>query len=124
MRSRAKRSLTLLAASVCTAILAGIWYTRSRPVGYFDSAIVGYHGDSKLRFENGKVSFVALGHQDMPLGEYERSNMNWVWHAAGGTEWFLKPGLFSLKCIDKSDQTNVFRLERRWVLMRPPSRED
>lgn len=116
------RSIVWLCGIITVALIPLWLYTASRPVGYFDSTtILGYHdSDDVVEFAYGTVTRrTCCG--DGRAGRFERSaNGEWLWlyESPGGKipyrrTFTIVPGLFWLKCLDRDNPEQTWRLKRR-----------
>jgi len=105
---------------------------RSTPIGYFDSTtIMGRHADDDvLGLLAGSVTWkTCCG--DQAVGTYHRSkDGQWVWQDVWGAKnprtngCILRPGVFSMTCIDWDRPERVWTLKRRLLPPRPLRADD
>jgi hypothetical protein len=90
-------------------------------IGYLDSTtIMGHHADDDvLSLAGGTVTWkTCCG--DKPVGSYSRSpDGTWLWYDVTGKKnpvtnaCILRPGVFSLTCVDTKRPERVWTLKRR-----------
>lgn len=121
MARRISKLLTIGACFLCVAG-AAVWLILSNvPIGYFDSAsLMGNHApDDVLQFSCGVVQWKTCCGDD-PAGVFSRaSGGRWHWDFVYGKKqmvtnvFILRPGVFSLTCVDTNTPEQVWTLKRR-----------
>jgi hypothetical protein len=116
-----KKRLSAAALVLGPALLVLVVVLQRTPLGYFDSTtIMGHHAeDDVLSFSDGAVTWkTCCG--DSATGTYSRSpDGTWLWQEIWGKKspktnvCILRPGVFSLTCIDAARPERVWTLKRR-----------
>lgn len=121
--------LSLCVVGLALVVLSAL--CGQRPIGYFGCYKLLPHASTDvLHFTNG-IAILETCCGDETVGTYGRSSDgSWIWLCVMGkkkpvtNEFVLRPGLFSITCIQRSEPTNIFRLPRRLSAPKENGEED